>query len=106
MLSPRLTNCVECTNITTLLASIECKITEMTKALYNNTVFSLNQPTNGCIITDLLNYKRILIYKCCNSDYACNYTIDMIASKVKLLTGNCKSPCTSTINSTIIDPTI
>lgn len=85
MLSPRLTNCPECGDIPSLLAEIECKITEVAKNLYNNTVFALNMPIAFDVMTDLLNYRRILQYKYCNPDYAGAYSINMIASKVKLL---------------------
>jgi hypothetical protein len=85
MLSPRLTNCTECANIPSLLEEIECKITELAKKLYNNTIFSLNKPISFTTMNDLLHYRRILIYKICNSDYAGDYTVNMIASKVKLL---------------------
>lgn len=85
MLTPRLTNCVSCTDITTLLSDINCKLFELGKKLYNNTVFSLNQPVDGNVMYDLLNYQRILTYKYCNPDYASCYTVEMIASKVKLL---------------------
>lgn len=85
MLTPRLTNCVACVDIPTLLADINCKIFEIGKKLYNNTIFSLNQPIDGNVMFDLLNYQRILTYKYCNPDYASCYTVEMIASKVKLL---------------------
>ena len=85
MLSPRLTNCIECTTITALLNDINCKLTEMANSEYNNIVFSLNMCSGGPVMDDLLNYKRILTFKYCNPDYAARYTVDMIASKVKLL---------------------
>lgn len=85
MLSPRLTNCAECTTITALLGDIDCKIAEMAKKLYNNTIFALNQPIQSIVMMDLLHYRRILTYKYCNSDYAEDYTVDMIASRIKLL---------------------
>jgi hypothetical protein len=85
MLSPRLTNCPECGDIPSLLADIECKITEVAKNLYNNTVFALNMPIAFDVMTDLLNYRRILQYKYCNPDYAKAFSIKTIASKVKLL---------------------
>lgn len=85
MLSPRLTNCIECTTIPTLLNDIDCKLTLLANDEYNNIVFSLNNITPGDVIGDLLNYKRILIYKYCNPEYACRYTVQMIASKVKIL---------------------
>lgn len=85
MLSPRLTNCVECSSISALLSDINCKLTEMANKEYNNIVYILNQPIQGVAISDLLNYKRILTYKLCNPDYAKHYTVEMIASRVKLL---------------------
>ena len=93
MLTPRLTDCIECADIPALLENIECKLTELAKKLYNNTVFSLNQPIDGTVMFDLLNYKRILTYKFCNPDYAGRFSINVIASRVKILTGNCKSNC-------------
>ena len=85
MLQSSLTNCVECTTIPVLLEDIECKIKELAGNLYNNTIYSLNLPVNGTVFLDLLNYKRILTYKFCNPDYGLPFTIDMIASRVKLL---------------------
>jgi hypothetical protein len=85
MLSPRLTNCIDCTTIPVLLADIDCKLTDLANNQYNNIVFSLNYPVPGVVIGDLLNYKRILTYKYCNPDYASHFTVKMIASKVKLL---------------------
>lgn len=85
MLTYRLTNCVDCTTIPVLLADIDCKLTEVSKSLYNNIVFSLNNPVQSTVISDLLNYKRILQYKSCNSEYASCYTVEQIAGKVKVL---------------------
>jgi hypothetical protein len=85
MLSPRLTNCIDCTTIPVLLTDIDCKLTDLANNQYNNIVFSLNYPVPGVVIGDLLNYKRILVYKYCNPDYCSQFTVKMIASKVKLL---------------------
>jgi hypothetical protein len=85
MLSPRLTNCVECSTISVLIDEIDCKLTEMAKAEYNNIVFALNQCFAGPVMGDLLNYRRILIFKYCYPDYAGHFSVEMIASKVKLL---------------------
>ena len=38
MLSPRLTNCVDCASIPSLLQDIDCKIASIAKDLYNNTI--------------------------------------------------------------------
>jgi hypothetical protein len=85
MLSPRLTDCVNCSTVPVLIADIDCKLAQLAKDLYNNTVFILNRPTKGEVILDLLNYKRILTFKLCNPDYAHHYTVERIASRVKLL---------------------
>jgi len=85
MLSPRLTNCCVNTTIPSLLKDIDCKIAELANNQYNNVVFSLNYPVPTTALSDLLNYRRILSFKYCNPDYACHYTVDMIASRVKVL---------------------
>lgn len=90
MLSPRLTNCVECSTIPNLINVIDCKMAELAVNLYNNTVFMLNQPVNGSVIIDLLNYRRILTFKYCNPDYAGTcITMPEIASRVRVLTRGC-----------------
>jgi len=93
MLLPRLTNCPECASIPSLLANIDCKLNQLASALYNNTIFALNQPISAVTMLDLLNYKRILAYRICNPNYAGLYTLNMIASRVIILTGNCKTKC-------------
>jgi hypothetical protein len=85
MLSPRLTNCVNCSSIPALLNDIDCRLTTLANNQYNNIVFSLNKNTSNDVLGDLLNYKRILTYKYCNPDYACRYTVKMIASRIKIL---------------------
>jgi len=85
MLQPRLTNCIECSSISVLLNDIDCKLTELATNLYNNIIYLLNQPVPGVVMLDLINYKRILTYKFCNPDYALPFTVEQIASKVKLL---------------------
>lgn len=85
MLTPRITNCTECSDISSLLEEIDCRMTELAKSLYNNVIFSLNQTVPANVIIDLLHYKRILIYRICNSEYAGEYSLNKIASRVKLL---------------------
>ena len=85
MLTPRLTNCPECTTIPALLNDINCKFKELSSNLYNNVIYSLNKPIPAGAMIDLLNYKRILEYKFCNEDYAAPFTVEMIASRVKIL---------------------
>jgi len=85
MLSPRLTNCTHCADAASLILEIDCKIAEISNNLYNNIIFMLNKSVSEETMYDLLNYKRILMYKICNPDYAGNYTVNMIASKIKIL---------------------
>ena len=85
MLNPRLNNCVDCTTIPSLLQDIDCKITELAKKEYNNTVFILNKCIPSDVFLSLLNYKRILTYKLVNPDYACHFSVKKIASLVKIL---------------------
>jgi hypothetical protein len=105
MLSPRLTNCPECANIPSLIAEIDCKVAEMASSLYNNIVFMLNQSFAGNVMSDLLNYKRILTYKYHNPDYASQYSVNMIASKVIRLTIGCVSRCNGPARDIVIVPT-
>jgi hypothetical protein len=85
MLSPKLTACSQCSDVNNLIAEIDCKIFEMSQILYNNIVFILNKKFNDEVMIDLLRYKRILMYKICNPDYAGSYTVNMIASRIKIL---------------------
>jgi len=105
MLSPRLTNCPECANICTLINQIDCKVNEMSKALYNNTVYMLNNKIDNTAILDLLNYRRILTYKMFNPDYAIKYSVDSILGKVKRLTAGCVSKCNDCNTSNFVEPT-
>lgn len=93
MLYPKVINCPTCGDIPALLQDIDCKLNELAIDLYNNTVFILNRPITYLDTLALLNYKRILTAKYCNPDYACAFTVEMIASKVKRLTLGCFSKC-------------
>jgi hypothetical protein len=85
MLTPRLTNCENCASITALINDIDCKLTEFAMKQYSNITLDLNKRLPLDAIDDLLNYKRILTYKYCNPEYALHYSVDKIASKVKIL---------------------
>lgn len=85
MLSPRLNNCIDCATIPVLLTDIDQKIAELAQVEYTNLLYSTNYPIPAWVIGDLLNYKRILEYKACNLEYAMPFTVQMIASRVKVL---------------------
>jgi hypothetical protein len=93
MLSPRLTNCPECSNIPDLLKKINCKLAELGNDLYNNISYMLNRSIAANDIIQLVAYKRILTYKYCNPEYVHHYSVAMIASKVIRLTAGCVSKC-------------
>lgn len=85
MLTPRLTECKECANINLLIDEIDCKLAKVAGKAYNNITLMLNRGIPADVIIDLLHYKRILQYKYVNKNYLSNYTVNMVASKVKLL---------------------
>ena len=85
MISSKVTKCKECSDILPLIAEIDCKIFQLSLKTYNNIIFSLNLHIEYTTALDLLNYKRILMYKLVNPDYAGEFSVNMIASKVKLL---------------------
>ena len=93
MLSPRLTDCPECANIPSLLKKIDCKLAELGNNLYNNISYMLNKPVPADNITQLIGYRRILMYKIVNPSYVQDYSINMISSKVIRLTVGCVSRC-------------
>jgi uncharacterized protein (TIGR02145 family) len=93
MLSPRLTDCPECANIPSLLKKIDCKLAELGNNLYNNISYMLNKPVPADNITQLIGYRRILMYKLINPSYVQDYSINMISSKVIRLTVGCVSRC-------------
>ena len=93
MLSPRLTNCPECADIPSLLKKIDCKLAELGNNLYNNISYMLNKRVPADDITQLIGYRRILMYKLINPSYVQKYSIAMIASRVIRLTVGCVSRC-------------
>jgi hypothetical protein len=76
-----------------LLADIDCKLDQLSTSLYNNVAFSLNNSINATAISSLLFYKRILMCKLANDRYACNFSVNAIASKLKLLTVGATNCC-------------
>lgn len=85
MLSPRLSDCTECASIASILSDIDCKLTDLAKAEYNNIIFSLGKTVNRELTNDLITYKRILMYKLADGNYIPSFTTNQIASRIKLL---------------------
>lgn len=107
MLNPRLIKNLSCASIQALLASINCQLNKLAGDLYNNTIYELNRPVDSDKILILLNYKRILNMKIADPCYCEKFTVEMIASRVKLLTIGCKCKCvyeerTTTTTTTIV----
>lgn len=90
MLSIKLTNCRECALVSRLIDSIDCQLAKMANNLYHNIAFMLDRPVEASNMSTLLHYKRILMYKSCNEDWASDYSINDIASRINFLTVNCK----------------
>lgn len=90
MLSVKLTNCRECSQIPELLKAIDCKLALMANNLYLNMAYMLDKPVEGANISRLIHYKRILTYKYCNPDYALDFSVESIGSRVRFLTYGCK----------------
>lgn len=85
MITPRLTNCDSCASIATLLSDINCAIANIATSYYNNITLMLNNKNKDDVMFDLLNYQRILTYKSINEDYASIFSVEQIASRVKIL---------------------
>ena len=85
MFTPRLTGCTCCADILSLIAEIDCKMSQLAGNMYHNLTLMLNQNVPADTMLSLLTYRRILQCKYVNPNYCSKYTINMIASKVKLL---------------------
>ena len=85
MLTPRLTNCEDCDDILSLIGEIDCRVATLADSMYNNVTLMLNYPINTSSLFALLNYKRILQCRYVNPNYACDYSLYDIASRVKVL---------------------
>jgi hypothetical protein len=90
MLSLKINNCRECSQIHLLIDKINCQLAKMAKNLSLNISFMLDKPVEGCKMSTLIHYKRILTYKSCNPDWVSNFSIKEIASRVSSLTVNCQ----------------
>lgn len=82
MLTPRLTNALYYNTIPVLLEEIDLTIASIANELYYNTIYSLHRNVACGPMSDLLEYRRILLYKSCNADYAPKYSVEQIASRV------------------------
>lgn len=85
MLTPRLTECKDCPDILATVDDIDCRLAELGNNLYNNVVFMLNKSIPALTIISLLHYRRILMCKYVNAQYASTYTIKMVTDRVKIL---------------------
>ena len=86
MLTPRLTNAVYYNTIPVLMEEIDNAIASIANELYYNTIYSLHRNVACGPLSDLLQYKRILLYKSCNPNYCPDYSVEQIAGRVIVLT--------------------
>jgi hypothetical protein len=103
MLNARLTSCNDCGDISILLRLIDCKISEIVHSLYYNAIYALNNCVHQDIIADLLNYKRILLFRTCTPSYGGCISIQQIASRIRVLTAGCKPKCCDSCMDSIIN---
>lgn len=90
MLSIKVTSCRDCQLISKLLGAINCQLAKMANNLYLNMAYMLDRPVEGCTISTLLHYKRILTYKANNEDWGDErYTIEKISNQVRKITAGC-----------------
>jgi len=104
MLNVRLTSCRECALVSKLIDSIDCQLAKMANNLYVNMSYMLDKPVEACKMSTLLHYKRILTYKSSNENWAEDYNLEEIASRVNFLTVGCKC-CDAKSNILIADST-
>tara|TARA_R110002050_G_scaffold50533_9_gene116858 strand:- start:1380 stop:4460 length:3081 start_codon:yes stop_codon:yes gene_type:complete len=96
MLSPKLTNCKGCADIPDLLRRIDCKLAELGNNINTTLLYKLNRPIAVTDISQLLVYKRVLMFRYCDTHYATRcpeISTEDIASKVIRLTAGCVSLC-------------
>jgi len=85
MLNPKLTNCTNCADVSSLIDEIDCRVAKLAGNMYNNITLMFNQPIPAEALVDLLIYRRILERKRVCSSYLSGYTINNIASRIKVL---------------------
>lgn len=105
MLSLKLTSCRECAEIPYMISAIDCMLAKISKNLYQNLTLMINNPIDREQFNSLLIYKRVLIYKYCNPDYASDFTLQMVSNRVNVLTSGCNKPCTEPNSSVAITTT-
>jgi hypothetical protein len=111
MLTPRLLECSDCENIERLIEEIDCKLVSVGNDAYNELIFALNNVCNDTKLFSLLTYRRILVARLANEIevgddyvYACDFSLEWIVSKVKLLTVGCIVKECCTVRTTVIAP--
>jgi hypothetical protein len=100
MLTPRLTNALYYTTIPVLLDDIDETLARIANELYYNVIYSLHRDVACGPMAQLLNYRRILWYKSCNSNYAADFTVEQIAGRVITLIAGITSPPINIITTT------
>ena len=85
MLYTNLKSCPQCANIPNIIKDIDCVFFELSLKYFNNITLLLNKKINKQAMFDLLVYRRILLYKKCNPNYAGECSVNSITNKVKLL---------------------
>lgn len=92
MLNPRLTNCTECIDTLNVICDIDYNIVLLSKCVYNSIILGTKTKCSKSTLSDLLNYRRILVNKYYNPEYAGNFSLETIVGRVRILTGGIRKP--------------
>ena len=85
MLNTKITNCTSCANVIDLLSEIDRKLFHFSRNKYSNISLLTNLEYDEYSIGRLLRYKSILNKRLYNPNYACDYPLTAIISKIKIL---------------------
>lgn len=83
MQTSQVKTCKNCQQLTVLIEKLDKKLWELAEISWNNKKYNLGIPEDAGLVSDLLNYKRILSKRLICSDYpAGKYTFQDIAKKL------------------------
>jgi hypothetical protein len=77
-----ITYCTTCSNLAYLLDEIDERLKEFGHNQLNNIKLALKLEYDRDVVSDLINYKRIIYSRIRNPNYLCTYPIEKIYSRV------------------------
>lgn len=85
MLKANLNECTDCVNLLDLLCQIDEKLKYYAENQLNNMTLMLNRAYDKCVMSDLLHYKQIVTHRLFYPQYASEYLLSSIISRIKIL---------------------